>query len=400
MSSTINSDADAPDICLTTLGDLRLAVGGTETEEFSNRQLRAAVFVFLACERVTTRDKVLGFFWPDRDPQKARGAFNQTLYELRQELGQEWLSVHGDRIRVADRVRVDSDAFEQALSEADSEEALDLYTGHFLDGHYLTNKPDFENWVFARRDRLQRAHYDVCSEVVSGLERAGKIREATTAAGRWVDWYPESEEAQYCRVRLLAQSGRGPEAMRQYEAYKTWLEQELESSPGEAVWAPLLEDIRDGRVQAPNASGPTDSRSPRSGTELWGGPPLRGPRLVRISQGGQEGEAYRLKIGETTVGREKGDLVFPEDPKLSGRHATFVVELVSGRDEEDYPMQPRDCVYRVRDEGSTNGVFRRISNDWPLSHGDMFAVGQQVFRFERRAGRQGGEARGSGTIAL
>ena len=43
----------------------------------------------LACagERGLTRDKLIAFFWPDADEERARRGLSQAVYALRQDLG-------------------------------------------------------------------------------------------------------------------------------------------------------------------------------------------------------------------------------------------------------------------------------------------------------------------------
>ena len=94
------------------------------------------------------------------------------------------------------------------------------------------------------------------------------------------------------------------------------------------------------------------------------------PRLVRIMEGGGTAESYTLTRQRTVIGREQGDLVFPDDVLLSSVHAVVV-------------RDPDGSTFRAKDEGSRNGIFLRIRASWPLSEGDVFTAGRQVFRFEK-----------------
>jgi pSer/pThr/pTyr-binding forkhead associated (FHA) protein len=71
-----------------------------------------------------------------------------------------------------------------------------------------------------------------------------------------------------------------------------------------------------------------------------------------------------------TLGREEGDLVFPDDQFLSRRHATF-------------SWQDGDCL--VEDLGSSNGTYVRLLGPMTLRSGDQLRMGDQVFRFELEA---------------
>jgi pSer/pThr/pTyr-binding forkhead associated (FHA) protein len=102
---------------------------------------------------------------------------------------------------------------------------------------------------------------------------------------------------------------------------------------------------------------------------------VAGVQLVRILEGGVEGERIVLPRTGLTVGRTRGDLVYPDDPLLSGMHGAFEAAPGGGSGGNGPHV-------RVEDRGSRNGVLLRIRSDWPLRFGDVFAVGRQVFRFE------------------
>lgn len=90
-------------------------------------------------------------------------------------------------------------------------------------------------------------------------------------------------------------------------------------------------------------------------------------RLRLIQEGGGEGEVYKLETDETIVGRNQGDIRFPHDGYMSGRHARIV------RQGENYVLV---------DERSKNGTFKKIDGEVPLKSGDVILVGKQLFRFE------------------
>lgn len=93
--------------------------------------------------------------------------------------------------------------------------------------------------------------------------------------------------------------------------------------------------------------------------------PARG-RLHLVMEGGQPGEIYQLRE-DTVIGRSAGDIVFPHDGFMSGKHARVV---------------QRGDTFVLTDEGSRNGTFVRIKGEVELKPGDMILVGKQLFRFE------------------
>jgi len=91
--------------------------------------------------------------------------------------------------------------------------------------------------------------------------------------------------------------------------------------------------------------------------------------LHLITDGGEVGETYTLDRTETVIGRAEGDLTYPHDGFMSGRHARIIA---------------RGAQYFLADEGSRNGTFIRIDKEVELQPGDTFLIGKQVLRFDTK----------------
>jgi pSer/pThr/pTyr-binding forkhead associated (FHA) protein len=106
------------------------------------------------------------------------------------------------------------------------------------------------------------------------------------------------------------------------------------------------------------------------GTEVMGTPnPGFWGRLSVIVGRDVDGSAFPL-FGEAIVlGRERGDILFPEDGYVSGTHAR-----ISLRDEHVF----------LTDLGSSNGTFLRLRSERVIPTGSYMLMGQQLFRLEFR----------------
>lgn len=98
--------------------------------------------------------------------------------------------------------------------------------------------------------------------------------------------------------------------------------------------------------------------------------------LTALRADGTEAGTYALPGVTVTVGRETG-AIFAGDSYLSPRHATFKQQ------------GPR---VTVRDEGSLNGVYKKLVRDVPveLRPNDMFRIGQEIIKFEPLAATEPG----------
>jgi len=104
------------------------------------------------------------------------------------------------------------------------------------------------------------------------------------------------------------------------------------------------------------------------GATAWGSPdPGYRFRLVQMLEGGIAGGAYPLKDGENHLGREQGDITFPTDGFVSGRHA--LLRIVQDR-------------LTVKDVGSSNGTFIKLAAPAFVESGDQFLIGRQLLRVE------------------
>jgi pSer/pThr/pTyr-binding forkhead associated (FHA) protein len=100
----------------------------------------------------------------------------------------------------------------------------------------------------------------------------------------------------------------------------------------------------------------------------WGTPDAAARwRLEQLLEGGGLGEVRPLREGVNLLGRDSGDLTFPADPYVSGRHARLEVA--------------GDAI-TLADLGSSNGTFVRIAGAVPLAPGDQLLVGAQLLRVE------------------
>lgn len=106
----------------------------------------------------------------------------------------------------------------------------------------------------------------------------------------------------------------------------------------------------------------------RHGVSLFGSPP-RQPwgRLVELLASGGALDIRHLWQDAVTIGREDGDIVFPDDAFLSRRHAR---------------LSRHDGRCKLEDLDSSNGTFVRLRGQTPLQPGDHLRVGDQLLRFE------------------
>ena len=112
------------------------------------RRLAILALLARAGEKGITREKVIGYLWPDSDEERARRLLSQAVYMLRRDLGSDDAILGVRDLRLgADVITSDVDEFQHALDARAYDRAAELYAGPFLDGFHLPGAGEFERWV-------------------------------------------------------------------------------------------------------------------------------------------------------------------------------------------------------------------------------------------------------------
>jgi pSer/pThr/pTyr-binding forkhead associated (FHA) protein len=102
------------------------------------------------------------------------------------------------------------------------------------------------------------------------------------------------------------------------------------------------------------------------GTELMGSPnPGFWGKLTVIIGRDVTGAAFPLLGESCTLGRERGEINFPDDGYVSGLHARVML---------------RDGRVFLNDLGSSNGTFIKVNGERAVGHESFVLLGQQLFR--------------------
>jgi pSer/pThr/pTyr-binding forkhead associated (FHA) protein len=112
---------------------------------------------------------------------------------------------------------------------------------------------------------------------------------------------------------------------------------------------------------------PTGGGKTQRSTMFFGAIQAARAKLTLIRGDGLDGVSFTLAGEDHYAGRYDCPLVFPDDPFLSPVHANFYY---------------RESLLVVRDEGSTNGVYVRITGTTEIGIGTWFLVGEQVLEVQ------------------
>jgi len=216
---------------LTLLGPVCLT-GPSSRRAFQQRRLALLAVIASSPDASISRDRVLGLLWPERDERTARHLLADSLYVLRQTLGQRAIIASGETLRLSeDLFWTDIGEFRKAVTDSRWSDALEVYRGEFMDGFHLRNAGEFDQWATAERTRLRALAARAASAAAKRLEDLGRIAEAAAAAERALELAPSDEVALRNVVRLLIAADNRTRAESVARGFVERLALELGASP-------------------------------------------------------------------------------------------------------------------------------------------------------------------------
>ncbi|HET9983961.1 MAG TPA: BTAD domain-containing putative transcriptional regulator [Longimicrobiales bacterium] len=247
------------------------------------RRLALLALLALARQRGLTRDKLIGYLWPDADPERARHLLSDSVYRINQAVGGEALIAIGDDLRLNPE-RLPSDAWEflDALGRGEWQRAVELHAAPFLDGFFLTDADELERWVDAQRERLARERARALEALAEGAERDGAMADAVRWWRALAAHDPYSSRIALRLLRALDRSGDRAAALRQARQHTRLLEEELGLAP-DAELRGLVAELRAPPARplaaaVEQAPAPADRPESVGGDEVLGPPAAVGPR--------------------------------------------------------------------------------------------------------------------------
>ena len=244
---------------LEAFGGLRLVdTDGGRPVVTQRRRLALLALLASAGDRGFTRDKVIGYLWPESTPEHARHALEQLLYALRQQLPQP-LILGPDPLRL-NPAEIESDVgeFRRAVASQDWPEAAALHRGPYLDGFYLSEAPEFERWGEQERARLREEHVRALRQLASVAEVRGQHTAEIDIWRRLAEADPLGERSAAGLVRALAGAGDWAGAMRYAQEFESQLRREIPGArTGDLV--ALVEQMRAAKTGPSGRAAPAET---------------------------------------------------------------------------------------------------------------------------------------------
>lgn len=326
---------------------------GEPVTGFISSKALALVFYLATTGRPHTRETLAGLLWGEFPQENARKNLRDVLSNLRRLVAGH---VNITRQEVAFERQapysLDSEAFLEAIArieEGEQEtavlshttvtslrEAVDLYQGDFLEGFYVPQAPDFEEWMLVERRRLRHLALQALHRLLRHLAQQDDYMPGINYATRLLALEPWHEEAHRLLMRMLAWSGRRSAALAQYKTCCRVLQDELGVEP-QAETTTLYRQIVAGEV-APRTAETAAAASrplhnlPAQLTGFVG----RELELQRLLAQLREPDCRLLTlvgaggIGKTRLALQAAEMLLPQaEAGQQFRHGIYFVSLAS-----------------------------------------------------------------------
>ena len=253
-------------LSLTTLGGAVLASPLGEELIGAGKPLAVLTYLASSPRRTASREHLLDLFWADLDPERARHALRQTVWYLRQVLGQRGLLAHGLDLTLRADLRLDRDSFLEAVDRGDLGRSVRIYGGPFLAGFAAPGSVEFEHWADVERQRLHAIFLRVAERQVRVWLSEGRFRDAQALARRARDSARQNEAA--WRLLLEVHLASGEELGFALEANALSLMLAHEGRELEPATAALLAQSRERHAESgPRGPGDAGGGGAGSGAE-------------------------------------------------------------------------------------------------------------------------------------
>lgn len=217
---------------LLTLGTFELvttsADGATSRVLGPQKPLALLAYLSLAPRRSATRDQLVEVLWSGAERDRARQTLRQSVWHLRQHLGEGAIASRDEWLTLVSPLPVDCLEFERAAGAGDLHGAWETYRGAFLSGFVTHGGPEFDHWAEGHRERLRQLWLQTGLGFGRSLLDQRRHRDAAAVYRALRDEFPDQLELWRHLLTALDLAGDRLQAATDAAA----LEVRLRASPG------------------------------------------------------------------------------------------------------------------------------------------------------------------------
>ncbi|GAA0773897.1 hypothetical protein GCM10008908_22820 [Clostridium subterminale] len=234
-------------ICL--LGEVDIEVDGISvTDKLSNKAIALLCFLCTNKGKKFTRDRLCTFFWNNTTIENARYNLRYSLWVLRKIFKRGNCDLF---ISSKDSCMINPDfdyyidvlhfnfIMENFTDEKNPilalEKCKDIYSGEFLQGFYLKNCPDFNDWIFYEREKYQESYSTLLFKLANLYSESSMYSESILVLNEVLKINPYREDIYLELMNLHIQTNNIQAALKEYEKCEYILREELNIRPNEEI---------------------------------------------------------------------------------------------------------------------------------------------------------------------
>ena len=198
-------------LALMTLGTIALSGGARRAGNTiifgPGKPLALITYLRCAPKRAASRDCLVDLLWSDGPAEAGHHNLRQTVWYIRQRLGEQALSVEHGTVKLLADIDCDRDGFLAAAERGELDRAVAVYNGDFAPGGAGAGAIGFEEWASFERYRLRRLFRRAAESVVRDRLLAARFDDAHQLARRVRDTDPEEEAGWRMLLETLLVAG-------------------------------------------------------------------------------------------------------------------------------------------------------------------------------------------------
>lgn len=227
---------------------LESSTGPVSGPAAQRRRLGVVIRLALAGSAGLTRDKLVGYLWPEADAERARHLLSDAIYRINQAVDVDLILTSHDQLRInPTAITCDALEFSLALQQGEVERAVALYRGPFLDGFFVSGAGELERWIEEERSRLAGEYARALESLALAASQAGDTALAVHHWRRLAAHDRYSSRIALGLVDALIASGDALAARRQGEIHEALLRDELGGKRADE-FARAVQDRLDARL--------------------------------------------------------------------------------------------------------------------------------------------------------
>lgn len=231
-------ETSSPPPFLRLLGGASLELAGVPATGRAAHRHRIALLAILVVNRgrAVSRDKLIGYLWPERDTEAGRNLLKVAVHGLRKELGEAAIRTSGDQLSVnLELLRSDVTEFLEATEASDDASVIGRYAGPFLDGFFIKDAEELERWTESQRVQFATLYTSALERLAHRAETSGDFDGAARLHRAQLEVDPYRADVARRLVRVLVSAGDRAAAIQFAELFVKRREENLDIGDEEGI---------------------------------------------------------------------------------------------------------------------------------------------------------------------